>query len=511
MTVTIKKMSAGKGYEYLLRTVSAGDGDRSLSTPLTRYYPEAGTPHGRWMGSGVTSLESHIAQGDEVTEEQIKLLIGEGKHPGKGQHLGRAYRRFKPVEDGKQRHPVAGYDFTFSIPKSASVLWAVADGGAQAIIADAHHAAVAEALDFMERGHRNPGRRQGTQGRVSLNRWSVTDVRDDGSLVVRRQGRRRGGAPVLPTDYVAEHLDLGYAITAHRGQGVTVDTAHVVVFDNATRENLYVAMTRGREHNHAYVIVNQADDNHGAPDAEGPTAKSVVLGILANSGAKLSAHQTVKTEQEAWTSIAQLAAEYETIAAAAHRDRWATLVRSCGLTSEQADAVIDGSLRTPRRRTPARRGQRPRRPAAAACSRTRHGLDDAEDIAAILRYRLALATKTTGTRRVRRPAKLIAGLIPEALGPIAPDMRAALDERRDLIEQRARRGLRRIRGLPRRAARRSGPPTRRRTPGPADGSGLRSCLPHSLMHELRRAGRPRICSQDKDPGSAVIVSEGRLP
>ncbi len=69
MTVTIKKMSAGKGYEYLLRTVSAGDGDRSLSTPLTRYYPEAGTPHGRWMGSGVTSLESHIAQGDEVTEE----------------------------------------------------------------------------------------------------------------------------------------------------------------------------------------------------------------------------------------------------------------------------------------------------------------------------------------------------------------------------------------------------------------------------------------------------------
>jgi hypothetical protein len=90
-------------------------------------------------------------------------------------------------------------------------------------------------------------------------------------------------------------------------------------------------------------------------------------------------------------------------------------------------------------------------------------------------------------------------------------MRAALDERRDLIEQRARRGHRRIRGLPRRAARRSGPPTRRRTPGPADGSGLRSCLPHSLMHELRRAGRPRICSQDKDPGSAVIVSEGRLP
>lgn len=37
VTVTISKMSAGKGYEYFLRTVAAGDGDRSLSTPLTRY------------------------------------------------------------------------------------------------------------------------------------------------------------------------------------------------------------------------------------------------------------------------------------------------------------------------------------------------------------------------------------------------------------------------------------------------------------------------------------------
>lgn len=58
VTVTINKMSASKGCEYLLRTVAAGDGDRSLSTPLTRYYTEAGTPPGRWLGSGVASLES---------------------------------------------------------------------------------------------------------------------------------------------------------------------------------------------------------------------------------------------------------------------------------------------------------------------------------------------------------------------------------------------------------------------------------------------------------------------
>lgn len=35
MTVSMRVMSAGDGYKYLLKSVAAGDGDRSLSTPLT--------------------------------------------------------------------------------------------------------------------------------------------------------------------------------------------------------------------------------------------------------------------------------------------------------------------------------------------------------------------------------------------------------------------------------------------------------------------------------------------
>lgn len=46
MTVSMRVMSAGDGYKYLLKSVAAGDGNRSLSTPLTRYYTEAGTPWG---------------------------------------------------------------------------------------------------------------------------------------------------------------------------------------------------------------------------------------------------------------------------------------------------------------------------------------------------------------------------------------------------------------------------------------------------------------------------------
>lgn len=53
----MRVMSVGDGCKYLLRTVTAGNGDRSLSIPLTRYYAEVGTPPGRWLGSGFTAYD----------------------------------------------------------------------------------------------------------------------------------------------------------------------------------------------------------------------------------------------------------------------------------------------------------------------------------------------------------------------------------------------------------------------------------------------------------------------
>src|SRR5699024_9593234 len=150
-------------------------------------------------------------------------------------------------------------------------------------------------------------------------------------------------AIVLPADYVAEHVDLGYAVTAHRAQGITVDTSHVLVEPTTTRENFYVAMTRGKQSNRAYVVLDRPDDAHSAPhlsDNEEATGRSVLFGVLQHSGAELSAHETITAEQDRWGSIAQLAAEYETIASAAQHDRWATLIRTSGMTGEQADAAL---------------------------------------------------------------------------------------------------------------------------------------------------------------------------
>jgi ATP-dependent exoDNAse (exonuclease V) alpha subunit len=96
-------------------------------------------------------------------------------------------------------------------------------------------------------------------------RWIVTAVRQNGSVDVRRHGHRWGSAVRLPADYVKRHLELGYAVTSHRAQGITTDTGHVVVTTGMTRENLYVAMTRGRESNTAFVAADRPDVDHVGP------------------------------------------------------------------------------------------------------------------------------------------------------------------------------------------------------------------------------------------------------
>lgn len=271
--------------------------------------------------------------------------------------------------------------------------------------------------------------------------WTIRDVRDDGSVMIRKTGRRFGGSIVLPASYVAEHVGLGYAVTAHRAQGVTTDTAHVLVEPTTTREDFYVAMTRGKQSNQAYVILDRADDHAHPHPGENPdaNARSVLFGVLQHVGAELSAHETITVEHEQWGSIAQLAAEYETIAAAAQRDRWASLVRSSGLTDEQADAVLDseafGALTAELRRAEANHHDMGRLLPRLVAAR---GFHDADDIASVLHHRVARATaRPAGSGRSRKAPRLIAGLVPSADGPMADDMRQALDERRELIEARA--------------------------------------------------------------------------
>ena len=273
-------------------------------------------------------------------------------------------------------------------------------------------------------------------------RWTVIGVHRNGSIEVRRHSRRWGSTVLLPSEYVGRHVELGYAITSHRAQGITTDTAHVVVASGMTRENLYVAMTRGREANSAYVAVDRPDVAHVGPrpgDDADATARSILYGVLQHVGAELSAHETIAEEQDAWGSIEQLAAEYETIAAAAQYDRWASLVRESGLSHDQADEVVNsdafGPFTAELRRAEAHHFDMGSLLARVVAAR---GFEDAQDIAAVLRARVAsVVARDTGAGRSRRMPRLVAGLFPKAIGPMDAAMRQALDERSELIESRA--------------------------------------------------------------------------
>jgi hypothetical protein len=174
------------------------------------------------------------------------------------------------------------------------------------------------------RGHRAGFVRNGQH-------FTVTDTHPDGSLTVRTDTRR---ALRLPGEYVAQHVQLGYAATIHRAQGATVDTCHVIAAPSMTREALYVGMTRGRGANTAYTITD--DGRADGTDRIGPatttmqSAGRVLAGILARGGADGSAHTTMRQLWNQAGSRRQLETEYRQIADAAHRDRTLALLTRLG-------------------------------------------------------------------------------------------------------------------------------------------------------------------------------------
>ncbi|MBF6278079.1 MobF family relaxase [Nocardia nova] len=238
--MSLAKIASGDGYEYYLRNIATHDANERGAQALADYYSERGESPGRWMGSGLPALG--IAVGDEVTEAQMRALIGRGMHPNadaiiaelaaeqirdgvsprvarlygaKMARLGQPFNKYAGAEAGYRyecgrayaawnaerghveyapipeevrqqirtdvalsmfgeeygRPPaddrelsgwiarasrpntksVAGFDLTFSPVKSVSALWALAPREIAEKIEAAHHAAIGEALDYLEK------------------------------------------------------------------------------------------------------------------------------------------------------------------------------------------------------------------------------------------------------------------------------------------------------------------------------------------------------------------------
>ncbi len=78
--MTIHKLTAGSGYDYLTRQVAAQDATERGHSGLASYYSARGEAPGVWVGRGLSGLDG-LAVGDGVTEEQMRNLFGSGRHP----------------------------------------------------------------------------------------------------------------------------------------------------------------------------------------------------------------------------------------------------------------------------------------------------------------------------------------------------------------------------------------------------------------------------------------------
>ncbi|WP_232805652.1 ATP-dependent DNA helicase [Glycomyces xiaoerkulensis] len=203
---------------------------------------------------------------------------------------------------------------------------------------------------------------QGGQFVKNGDTWTVETRHGDDALAVRHA--EHGGRLVLPAAYVAESVELAYAVTGHRSQGRTVDTTHSLIDPELCgREGAYVPVTRGKEANHLYFAVEVPEDQPLTPDQEQSEAQAAFVRVLDRDDAERSATETLRDKLARAGTIADLAdklAYTEELRAAHRRDPdpaehavlnsapWITVApvgddptpdRLAGYTSALADAI----------------------------------------------------------------------------------------------------------------------------------------------------------------------------
>ncbi|MFB8406106.1 MobF family relaxase [Streptomyces sp. NPDC055912] len=161
--LSVAKVQRRNSWRYYVRGVAFGDGRRPVGQALKDAQEMAGLPPGRWMGRGLAALG--LTGGAEVSERQLELLFGEGRHPDadrierglldNGADAATARRATvlgQPIEEIEARNqtPLLALDFTFRPQASLHVLWALGDDHTRRIIEQAHERAVATALRWVE-------------------------------------------------------------------------------------------------------------------------------------------------------------------------------------------------------------------------------------------------------------------------------------------------------------------------------------------------------------------------
>jgi len=143
--------------------------------------------------------------------------------------------------------------------------------------------------------------------------WTVTGIHRDGALDVAHA--EHGAVIQLPAGYVAQHVEVGYARTISRSQGLTTEHAHVLGDATMSREDAYTALSRGKESNRLYLAL---DDAATVPDA--------LEQIAERSGRLLSAHESIRAEQDRVEDLVTLIDQHADVATRADELRAGTIV-----------------------------------------------------------------------------------------------------------------------------------------------------------------------------------------
>jgi conjugative relaxase-like TrwC/TraI family protein len=101
------------------------------------YYLRDGEPPGGWAGEGAARL----SLAGPVTKSEFEAAL-RGIDPKTGERLA--------ALGGRVQDHAAGWDMTFSAPKSVSVLWALSEARERPVIEGAHQTAVAAATRYLE-------------------------------------------------------------------------------------------------------------------------------------------------------------------------------------------------------------------------------------------------------------------------------------------------------------------------------------------------------------------------
>ena len=111
-----------------------------IASGLDEYYTGAGEAPGVWTGTGspLLGLDGEVA-GDDLRAVLAGLAPDTGLTPN-GTQLATSHPRRVP-----------GFDLTFSVPKSVSVVYALGDPLVQAAVIDGCEAALAESMAWLER------------------------------------------------------------------------------------------------------------------------------------------------------------------------------------------------------------------------------------------------------------------------------------------------------------------------------------------------------------------------